>query len=69
MPQATETDTHRAVLRVPAVAKYLDVSESLIWKQLREQGGLLGGKLKPLPGLGDRILFSKAQLDRLLCEE
>lgn len=59
MTQAnSETSAQRPVLTVREAADYLRISESLVWKQLREK------KWKALR-IGDRVLFSKAYLDRL----
>jgi excisionase family DNA binding protein len=55
MPQTD--DVQRPVLTVKETADYLRVSESLIWKQVRE------GKLKPMR-IGDRVLFTRSYLDR-----
>jgi excisionase family DNA binding protein len=50
--------TERQVLNVAETAQYFNVSESLIWKEIRE------GNLKPLR-MGDRVLFHRNYLDRL----
>jgi excisionase family DNA binding protein len=56
-----ETPTEREVMNVPQTAKYLGISEWLLWKMIREK------KLKPAR-LGDRVLFHKNYVDRVLCE-
>jgi excisionase family DNA binding protein len=56
-----ETPTEREVMNVPQTAQYLGISEWLLWKMIREK------KLKPAR-LGDRVLFHKAYVDRVLCE-
>jgi excisionase family DNA binding protein len=59
MPQANNSqEPERKVLNVKETAEYFNVSESLIWSQIRE------GKLKPLK-LGGRTLFHRNYLDRL----
>jgi excisionase family DNA binding protein len=60
MPQQLSNlqNTERQVLNVKETAEYFNVSESLIWKEIRE------GKLKPFR-LGDRVLFRRNYLDRL----
>jgi excisionase family DNA binding protein len=55
-----ESSIQRPVLSVKETAAYLGVGETLIWTQIK------AGNLKPLR-LGDRVLFSRAYLDRL-CE-
>ncbi len=53
-----EESRQRPVLTVKETAAYLGVSESLIWKQIKE------GNLKPAR-IGDRVLFSRNYLNRL----
>jgi excisionase family DNA binding protein len=61
MPVTVEkNDKH--VLNVPEAAKFLGVSQSLIWSEIKK------GTLRPLR-LGDRILFSRIYLERLLQQE
>ena len=55
-----EGSIQRPVLTVKETAAYLGISESLIWKQIKE------GNLKPTR-IGDRVLFSRVYLHRL-CE-
>jgi len=50
----------RPILSVKETSRFLGVSESLIWKQIKE------GHLKPLR-IGDRVFFSRVYLQRL-CE-
>jgi excisionase family DNA binding protein len=53
-----EGSIQRPVLTVKETAAYLGISESLIWKQIKE------GSLKPTR-IGDRVLFSRNYLNRL----
>ena len=61
MPTTTERlSIERPILNVKETSRFLGVSESLIWKEIK------AGKLKPLR-IGDRVLFSRVYLQRL-CE-
>ena len=48
----------KANMNAGEAAKYMGVSESLVWKQIRK------GILKPAR-IGDRVVFSRAYLDRV----
>lgn len=58
MSKTDKESIQRPVLTVRETAAYLGISESLIWKQIREGG------LKPTR-IGDRVFFSRAYLNRL----
>jgi excisionase family DNA binding protein len=45
------------ILTVPETAGFLRISESLLWKMIRQD------EIKPLR-LGDRVLFSRAYLEK-----
>jgi predicted DNA-binding transcriptional regulator AlpA len=61
MPTTTERlSIERPILNVKETSRFLGVSESLIWKEIK------AGNLKPLR-IGDRVLFSRVYLQRL-CE-
>ena len=61
MPTTTERlSIERPILNVRETSRFLGVSESLIWKEIK------AGNLKPLR-IGDRVLFSRVYLQRL-CE-
>ncbi len=48
----------RPILNVKETSRFLGVSESLIWKEIKL------GKLKPVR-IGDRVFFSRVYLQRL----
>jgi excisionase family DNA binding protein len=59
--RATATGTEeRPVMNVRQTAEYIGVSESLVWKMIREK------KLQPAR-FGDRVLFHRDYVDRVLC--
>jgi excisionase family DNA binding protein len=60
-PAITVATDERPVMNVKETAHYLGVCESLVWKMIKER------KLKPAR-LGDRVLFHKSYIDRVLCE-
>jgi predicted DNA-binding transcriptional regulator AlpA len=53
-------NSERPILNVKETSRFLGVSQSLIWKQIKE------GNLKPLR-IGDRVFFSRVYLQRF-CE-
>jgi excisionase family DNA binding protein len=55
-----QTTVESPLLTVKETAKYLRISETLLWQMLRKK------KLTPLR-LGDRVLFSRTYLQRF-CE-
>jgi excisionase family DNA binding protein len=59
---ATAEKNDKPVLTVPEAADFLRVSQSLIWAEIKR------GTLKPLR-LGDRVIFSRVYLERLLAQE
>jgi len=60
MPTAEKND--KPVFTVPEAADFLRVSQSLVWAEIKK------GNLRPLR-LGDRVLFSRVYLERLLEQE
>lgn len=60
MPTTERLSIERPILNVKETSRFLGVSESLIWKEIK------AGNLKPLR-IGDRVLFSRVYLQRL-CE-
>lgn len=60
MPKTNKEIQQRPVLTVRETADYLGISESLIWKQIKE------GNLRPVR-IGDRVMFARTYLDRF-CE-
>jgi excisionase family DNA binding protein len=59
MPTTAAVDRDRPLLTVRETADFLRISQSLIWSEIKK------GNLKPLR-LGDRVLFSRVYLQRLL---
>jgi len=59
-PITERQNSERPILNVKETSRFLGVSESLIWKEIKL------GKLKPVR-IGDRVFFSRVYLQRL-CE-
>jgi excisionase family DNA binding protein len=61
--QATQQseNSNSPILNVPETARFMRVSESLVWKMVRS------GELKPLR-LGDRVLFHRNYLEKF-CQQ
>jgi len=62
MAKTVAVDPDQAVLTVPETAAMLRISTWTVWTQIKK------GNLKPLR-LGDRVLFSRVYLERLLAQE